>query len=85
MMSVDPRGMAYILQAEATDFLKTNQVLFNETVEAIHYSEDGVVVLTAGGYNLTAEHVLVTFSVGVLQNTDVVFQPPFPNTVRHIF
>ncbi|KAI6043597.1 hypothetical protein EDC04DRAFT_3107228 [Pisolithus marmoratus] len=82
MMSVDPRGMAYILQAEATDFLKTNQVLFNETVEAIHYSEDGVVVLTAGGYNLTAEHVLVTFSVGVLQNTDVVFQPPFPNWKR---
>lgn len=82
MMSVDPRGFAFIVQAEAVDFMKTNQILYNETVSSIHYDENGVTVLTQGGYNLTAEHALVTFSVGVLQNTDVVFQPAFPDWKR---
>lgn len=82
MMSVDPRGIAFMVQAEAVDFMKTNQILYNETVSSIHYDENGVTVLTAGGYNLTADHALVTFSVGVLQNTDVVFQPAFPDWKR---
>ncbi|KIN94123.1 hypothetical protein M404DRAFT_1008573 [Pisolithus tinctorius Marx 270] len=82
MMSIDPRGIAWIVQAEAVDFLKTNQILYNQTVTSIHYDQNGVTVLTAGGYNLTAEHALVTFSVGVLQNTDVVFQPTLPDWKR---
>lgn len=82
MMSIDPRGFAYIVQAEAVDFMKTNQILFNQTVSSISYDRNGVTVLTQGGYNLTADHALVTFSAGVLQNTDVVFQPALPDWKR---
>lgn len=81
-MSIDQRGFAYIVQAEAAEFLKSNQLLLNQSVSSIHYNQTGVTVQTAGGYNLTAEHVLVTFSVGVLQNTDVVFDPPLPDWKR---
>lgn len=78
-MCIDQRGFAYIVQAEAAEFLKSNQLLLNQTVKFIHYNSTGVTVQTTGGYNLTADHVLVTFSVGVLQHTDVVFDPPLPD------
>lgn len=81
-MCIDQRGFAYIVQAEAAEFLKSNQLLLNQTVKSIHYNQFGVTVQTTGGYNLTAEHVLVTFSVGVLQNADVVFDPPLPDWKR---
>jgi polyamine oxidase len=79
MMSIDSRGFVYIAQAEAAEFLQPQQVIFNQTVNFIEYSEDGVTVKTTGGMTLTADHVLVTFSAGVLQNTDVVFEPTLPD------
>jgi len=81
-MCIDQRGFSYIVQAEAAEFLKSNQLLLNQTVKSIHYNQSGVTVQTTGGYSLTAEHVLVTFSVGVLQNADVVFDPPLPDWKR---
>lgn len=79
LLSVDPRGFACIVQAEAATFLNTSQVLFNQTVENITYSQSGVTVQTTSGYNLTADHALVTFSIGVLQGTDVSFKPKLPD------
>ncbi|KAF9238348.1 hypothetical protein BU15DRAFT_47713 [Melanogaster broomeanus] len=78
MMSIDPRGFVYIAQAEAAEFLQPQQVIFNQTVNAIEYSDDSVTVTTTGGMTLTADHVLCTFSAGVLQHDDVVFQPALP-------
>lgn len=78
-MSIDQRGYAYIAQAEAAEFLQPHQVIFNETVNRIVYGKDHVTVHTASGRTITAGHVLCTFSVGVLQNDDVVFQPPLPD------
>ncbi|KAG6332321.1 hypothetical protein ID866_6768 [Astraeus odoratus] len=77
-MCIDQRGFAYIVQAEGAEFLKSNQVLLNQTVNYIQYSDSGVSVQTTGGYNLTADYALVTFSVGVLQHDDVVFEPELP-------
>ncbi|KAI6038887.1 hypothetical protein EDC04DRAFT_2603576 [Pisolithus marmoratus] len=88
MLSVDPRGMACIVQAEAATFLNTSQVLFNQAVTTIQYNQSGVTVQTrnltndTSGYTLTADHVLVTFSVGVLQGTDVTFEPALPDWKR---
>ncbi|KAI5988510.1 hypothetical protein EDC04DRAFT_2992954 [Pisolithus marmoratus] len=88
MLSVDPRGMACIVQAEAATFLNTSQVLFNQAVTSIQYNQSGVTVQTrnltnnTSGYTLTADHVLVTFSVGVLQGTDVTFEPALPDWKR---
>ena len=78
-MSIDQRGFVYIAKAEASQFLQPQQIIYNQTVNLIEYGEDGVTVHTTGGMTITADHVLCTFSVGVLQNSDVVFQPPFPN------
>lgn len=77
-MCIDQRGYAYIAQAEAAEFLQPQQVVYNETVDLIEYGNN-VTVHTTSGLTITADHVLCTFSVGVLQNSDVVFQPPLPN------
>ncbi|KAG6330222.1 hypothetical protein ID866_8866 [Astraeus odoratus] len=84
-MCIDQRGFAYIVQAEGAEFLKSNQILFNQTVNYIQYSDSGVLVQTAGGYNLTADYVLVTFSVGVLQHGDIAFEPTLPQWKREAF
>ncbi|KAH7882158.1 hypothetical protein F5I97DRAFT_1931880 [Phlebopus sp. FC_14] len=78
-MCIDQRGFVHIVQAEAAEFLQPQQVIFNQTVNLIEYSDDGVTVKTTGGMTFTADYVLTTFSAGVLQNDDVVFQPPLPD------
>ncbi|OAX35722.1 amine oxidase [Rhizopogon vinicolor AM-OR11-026] len=78
-MSIDPRGFKAIVQAEAQEFLQPQQLLLNHTVAKIEYDSDGVTVTITNGTVLTADYVLCTFSVGVLQNTDVVFEPKLPD------
>lgn len=78
-MSIDQRQFSYIAQAEAATFLQPEQLILNQTVNLVEYSNDGVTVKTTGGQTITADYVLCTFSAGVLQNKDVVFQPAFPD------
>ncbi|KAG6370738.1 hypothetical protein JVT61DRAFT_11125 [Boletus reticuloceps] len=78
-MSIDKRGYKYIVEAEAAEFLQPQQVIYNQTVNLTEYGTDNVTVHTTGGLTITADHVLCTFSVGVLQNSDVAFQPPLPD------
>lgn len=52
--------------------------MLDSTVEVIQYSEDGVSITLNDGSVLTADYALVTFSLGVLQNDDLVFQPELP-------
>ncbi|KAF8553640.1 amine oxidase [Imleria badia] len=78
-LCIDQRGFVYIAKAEAAEFLQPHQVIYNETVNLIEYGKDVVTVHTTSGLTITADHVLCTFSVGVLQNDDVVFQPSLPD------
>ncbi|THG97202.1 hypothetical protein EW026_g4751 [Hermanssonia centrifuga] len=78
VMSVDPRGFKSLLQSEADTFLKEEQVRLNSTVSVISYTEGGVRVALTDGQILTADYVICTFSLGVLQHQDVQFQPPLP-------
>ena len=78
-MSIDQRGLKVIVQAEAQEFLQPQQLLLNHTVAKIEYDSDGVTVTITNGTVLTADYVLCTFSVGVLQNDDVVFVPELPS------
>jgi len=57
------------------EFLQPQQLLLNHTVAMIEYNSDGVIVRITNGTVLTMDYVLCTFSVGVLQNDDVVFVP----------
>ncbi|KAI0316950.1 amine oxidase [Amylostereum chailletii] len=78
LFSVDQRGFKHLIQAEADEFLSPSQLVLNATVRTIAYSDDGVVVTLTNGTRLTSDYVITTFSLGVLQNDDVVFEPPLP-------
>ncbi|KAJ6506609.1 hypothetical protein C8R45DRAFT_894127 [Mycena sanguinolenta] len=78
LLSIDQRGFKHLIQAEAETFLKPEQVLLNATVRTIGYSGDGVIVTLANGTRISADYAISTFSLGVLQNDDVVFEPVLP-------
>lgn len=77
-MTIDQRGFASIVRSEAAEFLSEEQVLLNTTVKAIKYSDDRVWVSMSDGTSLSADYALVTFSLGVLQHDDVLFEPALP-------
>ncbi|KAJ7614863.1 hypothetical protein FB45DRAFT_758200 [Roridomyces roridus] len=78
LLCVDPRGFKHIIKSEADEFLKPEQTLLNATVAKIAYSDDGVVVTLSNGTRITADYAITTFSVGVLQQDDVIFEPALP-------
>lgn len=78
-LCIDQRGFKTIIQAEAADFLQPEQVSLNSVVTTIAYSGDGVTVTLKNGTALTADYVLCTFSVGVLQYGDIAFEPALPS------
>jgi polyamine oxidase len=77
-LTTDQRGFASVIQSEAAEFLSEDQVLLNATVKTIKYSDDRVWVSLADGTSLSADYALVTFSLGVLQHEDVLFEPGLP-------
>ena len=79
LLCIDQRGFKTIIQAEASEFLSTDQILLNSVVKNITYSNSGVEVTLVDGTTLSADYALVTFSVGVLQNDDVSFSPALPD------
>ncbi|KZV70596.1 amine oxidase [Peniophora sp. CONT] len=79
LLTIDQRGFARLVQEEAAGFIQENQVLLNATVTDVEHSLDGVTVALADGRRLSADYALVTFSLGVLQNDDVRFEPPLPD------
>ncbi|KAJ7126814.1 amine oxidase [Mycena epipterygia] len=78
LFSIDQRGFKHLIQAEALTFLSPAQTLLNATVRTIAHSDHGVVVTLANGTSITADYAITTFSLGVLQNDDVLFEPPLP-------
>ncbi|KAI0632639.1 amine oxidase [Trametes polyzona] len=78
LLSVDQRGFKAMIQEEADSFLIMSQLRMNSTVMKIQTSEDGAMVTLGDGTVLTADYVLCTFSLGVLQYDDVKFIPPLP-------
>jgi polyamine oxidase len=78
LLCADQRGFKTIIQQEA-GFLTSDQKRLGSTVQNISYSDNGgVSVSLASGDVLDADYALVTFSLGVLQNDDVTFDPALP-------
>lgn len=77
-MSIDQRGFKTFIQEEAESFLEPGQVMLNSVVNTISYSGDGVTVTLVDGTKLEADYGLVTFSLGVLQHEDVIWEPELP-------
>lgn len=54
--------------------------MLKATVNRVNYTDSGVTLHLANGKTLTADHLLVTVSVGVLQHEeDLAFNPPLPS------
>jgi monoamine oxidase len=53
--------------------------MLNSTVKTISYSNSGVSVSLIDGTKIEGDYVFCTFSLGVLQHDDVVFDPPLPS------
>lgn len=83
---VDPRGFNAWLVGEASTFLdlpgNDPRVLLNTTVSSIEYSDSEVTVYLSDGGCISAEHAVCTFSLGVLQNDVVDFEPQLPRWKR---
>lgn len=83
-LSVEQRGLNSFIVGEARQFLKEDdtRLLLNTTVQRIAYDEDGVTVHMNSGDCIQAEYAICTFSVGVLQNEAVEFEPQLPKWKR---
>lgn len=77
----DERGFACVLRGMCNSFLETDdsRLLLNKTVERIFYSDKEVQVFTESGEVFSGDFVVVTFSLGVLQQREVKFDPPLPD------
>ncbi|KAK8066701.1 hypothetical protein PG997_013448 [Apiospora hydei] len=78
---VDQRGHNTWLKGEASEFLAANdpRLHLGTIVDRIGYSGEGVVVVNKDGSCIEADYAVTTFSLGVLQQEDVVtFEPALP-------
>ncbi|KAG9217785.1 hypothetical protein CCMSSC00406_0003526 [Pleurotus cornucopiae] len=78
-LSIDQRGFKVIITEEAKEFLRPSQLLLSSTVRTIGYTHSGVRVTLANGTWISGDYVLCTFSLGMLQNDDVKFEPDLPD------
>lgn len=82
---VDQRGFKYIYEQELREALGTQDLTsdprlrLNTTVSNIDYSADSPRIHTDRGTFVARKHVIVTFSIGVLQDNRVTWTPRLPN------
>lgn len=83
----DKRGFNTIVKGEAAEFLNCTadfncsgdaRLMLNTIVTNVTYSDDGVIALNQDGSCVEAEYAIMTFSLGVLQNDVVGFEPDLP-------
>lgn len=55
-----------------------NYCSWRQVVSEVQYSRNGVTVKTEDGHVYTAEYIIVSVSVGVLQSNLITFSPPLP-------
>ncbi|KAL3882771.1 hypothetical protein ACJMK2_029078 [Sinanodonta woodiana] len=77
---IDTRGYSHIIRSLRSEFLPDGdkRLLLNEVVTDIEQKDGNIVVRTKNNIEYSADYVIVTFSIGVLQHDDVRFTPPLP-------
>ena len=80
VIKADTKGYEYIVQNMLNETIagQADKLLLNKVVTEIEQKDDQVIVRTKSGDNYTADYVIVTFSLGVLQKGRVKFSPPLP-------
>ncbi|KAK0497798.1 amine oxidase [Armillaria luteobubalina] len=79
LLAIDQRGFKALIQLEAQEFLQPEQLLLNSTVKTVSYSGHGVKVTLTSGETIEGDYALCTFSLGVLQDDYVTFEPSLPD------
>ena len=76
----EARGYADILETVLNEVIgtDTDMLKLNKKVTHIEHDDDHVTVHTVSGENYTADYIVVTFSIGVLQSENVRFTPELP-------
>ncbi|CAH0019927.1 unnamed protein product [Clonostachys rhizophaga] len=76
----DQRGFTTMVTGEARTFLQDQdpRLLLNTIVKSIKHTNTSVEVFFENGDCIEAEYAICTFSVGVLQNDVVKFEPDLP-------
>lgn len=76
----DDRGFNIIIKGEASTFLTKNdpRLMLNTIVSAVNYTDASVTVTMNDGSCIEADYAICTFSLGVLQQDVVDFEPPLP-------
>ncbi|KAK3150743.1 hypothetical protein QOZ80_3AG0237160 [Eleusine coracana subsp. coracana] len=82
----DQRGFESIIHYVGSSYLNTDnngniadrRVLLNQVVRQITYNNYGVVVTTEDGSSYSADYVMVSTSLGVLQSDLIEFKPQLP-------
>lgn len=81
MMAVrHSNGFAEIVERLRTSFMAKydSRIIFNKQVKLIEHGSNMVTVHTGDGSVFEADYVVVTFSLGVLQQREVKFNPELP-------
>ncbi|KID75709.1 Polyamine oxidase 1 [Metarhizium brunneum] len=81
---IDPRGYRHIIEEESNTFLNKNdnRLLLKTQITNVTYSDDGVTIHNSDGSCISAAYAICTFSLGVLQNNAVAFEPQLPEWKR---
>ncbi|XP_066398685.1 polyamine oxidase 7-like [Miscanthus floridulus] len=82
----DQRGFESIIHSIGSSYLSTDgngklsdrRILLNKVVRQIAYNKQGVVVKTEDGSSYSADYVVVSTSLGVLQTDLIKFTPQLP-------
>lgn len=77
----DERGYSFLhrsLLSEVMDIHNDTRLIFNQTVTNIEQNSSHVIIYTANNNQYVGAYVISTFSVGVMQNRLVNFDPPLP-------
>lgn len=69
LLSINLCAFKTFIQAEAAEFLQPSKMLLNWMVRYIEYSTVGVKVMPMDIKKLSADYMLCTFSLSMLQNT----------------
>ncbi|KAI8626105.1 amine oxidase [Xylariaceae sp. FL1651] len=80
----DQRGFNAFIIGEANEFLKKDdpRLMLKTMVKSVAYGPQGVIVQFDNGGCIEAEYAIATFSLGVLQNDVVQFEPKLPRWKR---
>ncbi|KAK2165637.1 hypothetical protein LSH36_47g00002 [Paralvinella palmiformis] len=86
LIVIDQDGGLFQIARQLLDDVMGNddrRLKLNHLITEILYADDGVRVTTSDKRSYTADYVIITVSLGVLQNEVITFDPPLPGWKRY--